>query len=68
MSTFYLRLVLNDLGLEIQIVEKEEFDKALERAEQDPDKAAILASMLAYKNMNGKNVLPVDIRFDTKLK
>ena len=50
--------------MEINIVEKEEFDDALEQAEQDPAKAAILASMLAYKNMNGKNTVPVEIRFD----
>ncbi len=55
---------LKALGMEINIVEKEEFDDALEQAEQDPAKAAILASMLAYKNMNGKNTVPVEIRFD----
>ena len=56
--------ISNELGLGIKIVENELFDSALEEAEQDPAKAAILASMLAYKNMNGKNVLPVEAKFD----
>ncbi len=56
--------ILNELGLGIKVVENELFDSVLEQAEQDPAKAAILASMLAYKNMNGNNVLPVETKFD----
>ena len=55
---------MKEEGIEINLVYKSEFDKALEKAEQDPAKAAILSSMLAYKNMNGKNTIPVAARFD----
>ncbi len=55
---------MKELGIKIDFVYKPEFDAALEKAEQDPVKAAILSSMLAYKNMNGKNTIPVAARFD----
>ena len=55
---------MQEEGIEIEFVYKSEFDKALETAEQDTDKAAILSSMLAYKNMNGKNTVPVAAKFD----
>ena len=47
--------VMNELGLTIKAVEPEKFVKILELAENDPEKAKILTSMLAYK---GNNVKP----------
>ena len=56
--------IMKELGIEIDITYNEVFEKELEKAEADPDKAAILQSMLAYKNMNGKNTIPVASKFD----
>ena len=58
------RNCMKELGIEIDITYNEVFEKELEKAEADPDKAAILQSMLAYKNMNGKNTIPVASKFD----
>lgn len=46
---------LSMIGDGIKFVEMEEFSKAMEKAKEDPAKAQILSSMLAYQNMaNGQ--------------
>ena len=47
--------VMNSIGLNIKAVEPGQFVKVLELAENDPEKAKVLTSMLAYK---GNNVKP----------
>lgn len=42
---------MNKIGLHSQGAEYEEYMIALDRAEQDPEKAKILSSMIAYQNM-----------------
>ena len=42
---------MNKIGLHSQGTEYEEYMIALDRAEQDPEKAKILSSMIAYQNM-----------------
>ncbi len=47
-------------GIHIDFVEDKVFAEALSEAEKDPQKAAILSSMLAYKNMaHGKKLVPI---------
>lgn len=50
-----LRL-MSEKGMHIEPVEADEFKKALEEAESDPEKAKILSSILAYQNMDSKKV------------
>ena len=42
---------MNKAGIDIKFVEDKVFDEAVAKAEKDPQKAAILSSMIAYKNM-----------------
>lgn len=42
---------MNRIGLHSQAAEYDEYLAALEKAEQDPEKAEILSSMIAYQNM-----------------
>ena len=61
---------MNYMGLNIRMVEYEEFSKALTEAQKDPDKAAILSSMTAYMNTaHGQKVtsLPFDSKFTTQV-
>ena len=61
---------MNDNGMNIRFVEYEEFAHALNEAQKDPDKAAILSSMTAYMNTaHGKKViaLPFDSHYTTQL-
>ena len=52
--------VMQKSGMDISLVEDEQFHEALLTAEKDPKKAAILQSMLAYINVNGgTSVIPV---------
>lgn len=52
--------VMNRSGIAIDFVEDKVFADALSQAEKDPEKAAILSSMLAYKNMaHGKKLVPI---------
>ena len=44
---------LNDLGYNIDYVEREEFAKAFSMAQNDPEKAAELTSMMAYMTVPG---------------
>ena len=51
---------MNRIGLHSQAAEYEEYMIALDRAEQDPEKAKILSSMIAYQNMaHGQKTFPV---------
>ncbi len=51
---------MNHSGIHVDFVEDPVFAGALAEAEKDPQKAAILSSMLAYKNMaHGKKLLPI---------
>ncbi len=43
-------LEMNRVGMEIRLVENEEFRTILEKAEQDPEKVQVLQSLLAYQN------------------
>ena len=52
---------LTNVGTDIQFVEKEEYDAALEAASADPAKAKILSSLLAYQDMaHGMKATDVD--------
>lgn len=47
-------------GMNVKITADDVFAAALSEAEKDPQKAAILSSMLAYKNMaHGKKLVPI---------
>ncbi|MBR6400598.1 MAG: amino acid adenylation domain-containing protein [Firmicutes bacterium] len=51
---------MNRAGIDIKFVEDAVFDEAVAKAEKDPQKAAILSSMIAYKNMaHGKKTVPI---------
>ena len=57
-------------GMEIRFVEHEEFMEALEEAERDPEKAAILSSMTAYMGLShGKAMVnvPVSSNYTTQI-
>ena len=54
--------VMKETGLDIEITDDETFDRALAEAEKDPQKAAILSSMLAYKR--NASLASVPVRFD----
>ncbi len=58
------------MGINIRMVEYEEFTHALAEAQKDPDKAAILSSMTAYMNTaHGRKItaLPFDSHFTTQV-
>ncbi|MGX8703550.1 MAG: AMP-binding protein, partial [bacterium] len=64
-----IRRMINS-GMEIRFVEQEEFKAALEEAERDPEKAAILASMTAYMGLShGKAMVhvPVSSHYTTQI-
>lgn len=46
-----LYMEMDKIGLHSVAAEQEEYEQALEDAKQDPEKAKILSSMLAYQNM-----------------
>lgn len=61
---------MNASGIKIRFVEYEEFAAALEEAQKNPDKAAILSSMTAYMNTaHGKKViaLPFEAHYTTQV-
>ncbi|WP_316637507.1 non-ribosomal peptide synthetase [uncultured Ruminococcus sp.] len=61
---------MNEAGIPISFVEYEEFAEALNEAQKDPDKAAILSSMTAYMNTaHGKKVtaLPFESHYTTQI-
>ena len=61
---------MNAAGIPIRFVEYEEFAEALNEAQKDPDKAAILSSMTAYMNTaHGKKVvaLPFESHYTTQI-
>lgn len=61
---------MNKAGIPIRFVEYEEFAEALNEAQKDPDKAAILSSMTAYMNTaHGKKVtaLPFESHYTTQI-
>ena len=61
---------MNAAGINIRFVEYEEFAHALNEAQKDPDKAAILSSMTAYMNTaHGKKViaLPFESHYTTQI-
>ena len=63
-------LQMNKNGMNIELVEYEEFARALKEAQKDPDKAAILSSMTAYMNTaHGKKVvsLPFSSHYTTQI-
>ena len=55
--------VLKSCGIEIELVEDDEFLKILQKAEQDPEKAAILSSILAYKDI-ANGAVPVEETYE----
>lgn len=51
---------MDKIGLHSSAAEMEEYEKALEEAKQNPEKAKVLSSMIAYQNMaHGQKVYPV---------
>jgi amino acid adenylation domain-containing protein len=61
---------MNAAGIPIRFVEYEEFAGALNEAQKDPEKAAILSSMTAYMNLaHGKTVisLPFESHYTTQI-
>ncbi len=50
--------VMQECGIEIELVEDDVFLQRLQEADQDPGKAAILSSILAYKDVAG-DMVPV---------
>ncbi|HHX62440.1 MAG TPA: amino acid adenylation domain-containing protein, partial [Epulopiscium sp.] len=51
---------MNKMGFEIEFSEIDEYEKAFEKAKQDPEKAKILSSMIAYANMgHGREIVPI---------
>lgn len=61
---------MNNIGMNIRLVEYEEFANALNEAQKDPEKAKILSSMTAYMNTaHGKKVvaLPFDSHYTTQI-
>lgn len=47
----------NEMGMSIEVTETEDYEKALAKAQADPEKAKVLSSMIAYQNMgHGKKV------------
>ena len=61
---------MNQNGMSIKLVEYEEFAHALNEAQKDPDKAAILSSMTAYMNTaHGKKItaLPFSSHYTTQI-
>ncbi|MGN1195437.1 MAG: amino acid adenylation domain-containing protein, partial [Acutalibacteraceae bacterium] len=59
MGDLYLEMDRN--GLHSEAAETDEFEKALETAQQDPEKAKILSSMIAYQNLaHGQQVYTVE--------
>lgn len=61
---------MNSAGINIRFVEYEEFASALNEAQKDPDKAAILSSMTAYMNTaHGKKItaLPFESHYTTQV-
>lgn len=61
---------MNETGMKVELVEYDEFSAALNEAQQDPEKAAILSSMTAYMNTShGKKVsaLPCSAHYTTQI-
>ena len=54
---------LKTVGDGIKFVEQEEFDEAMQRAKSDPEKARLLASLLAYQDA-GHGQKPTDVTRD----
>lgn len=56
-----LYMEMDRIGLHSEASEYEEYEKAFEQAKQDPEKAKILSSMLAYQNMaHGQKTFTVE--------
>ena len=51
-STSLINIILEmkKIGMDIELMEDDQFAAALEKAEQDPDKVQVLQSLLAYQN------------------
>lgn len=51
---------MNHMGLHIEVAETEEYEETLKKAEDDPEKAKTLSSMIAYRNMgHGRKISSV---------
>lgn len=51
---------MKSCGVEIELAEEADYLAALETAQKDPDKAAVLSSMIAYENMgHGKKTVSI---------
>lgn len=56
-----LYMELDNNGLNLQVAENEEFEKALEDTMRDPEKTKVLSSMIAYENIaHGEKVFVVN--------
>ena len=56
-------------GMDVRLVEDCVFDKAMAEAEKDPEKASLLQSILAYKNLGGSKAVPIaaDCNYTTQV-
>ena len=59
--------VMQDLGLGIAVVDNDKFAAALTEAQKDPHKAAILASMLAYKVSSNVTAVQTKCEYTTQV-
>lgn len=51
---------MKDCGMDIELAEEADYLDALDEARQDPEKATVLSSMIAYENMgHGKKTVPI---------
>lgn len=51
---------MKEYGMDIELSEDEDYERALEETRQDPEKAKVLSSMIAYQNMgHGKKTVGI---------
>ena len=60
---------MKEYGMDITLSEDEEYERALEEAKRDPEKAKVLSSMIAYQNMgHGKRTTGIAKENDYTMK
>ena len=60
---------MKDYGMDIGLAEDGEYEEALKEAQKDPEKAAVLSSMIAYQNMgHGKKTVSIPRNNDYTMK
>ena len=60
---------MKEYGMDIALSEDGEYERALKEAKQDPEKAKVLSSMIAYQNMgHGKKTVGIAKENDYTMK